>query len=155
MKITSWNIRGMNSPSKQRMLKEKISRIKVDIFLLQETKCDKEIMERITQKIWPEVRLRWIAVEGYSGGLATLWDPDLIEMQHFSSSSRHLTLKFRCIGTEEEGYITNVWSKFASSEEKFHGRSKSNGRFYEEQSLGPWRRLQHDHLPSGETRRYS
>ena len=34
MKITSWNIRGMNSPSKQRMLKEKISRIKEDIFLL-------------------------------------------------------------------------------------------------------------------------
>jgi len=99
----------MNSPSKQRMLKEKISKIKANIFLLQETKCDKEMMERVTQKIWPGSEAHWIAAEGYSRGLVTLWDPDLIEMQHFSSSARHLILKFRCIGTEEEGYITNVY----------------------------------------------
>jgi exonuclease III len=78
MKITSWNIREMNSSSKQRMLKSKISRMKMDIILHQETKCDNDNMERITRKIWPGSEARWMEVEGTSGGITTLWDLDLI-----------------------------------------------------------------------------
>jgi exonuclease III len=75
MKITSWNIRGMNSLSKQRMLKKNNLQEKEDIVMIQETKCDSENMERITQKIWPGCEAKWIDVEGASGGISTLWDP--------------------------------------------------------------------------------
>jgi hypothetical protein len=51
MKITFWNIRGMNDLSKQRMLKKKILGMKADIVLLQETKCDKGNIIWITQRI--------------------------------------------------------------------------------------------------------
>jgi hypothetical protein len=74
MKITSWNIRGMNSSSKQWMLKSKISRMKEDIILLQETKCDEGNIRRIMKIIWPGCEARWIVVEGASGGVSTLWD---------------------------------------------------------------------------------
>jgi exonuclease III len=72
MKITSWNIRGMNDPSKQWMMKKIISMMKVDIVLLQETKCDKGNIRRITQRIWPGCEAKWIVAEGASGGVATL-----------------------------------------------------------------------------------
>ena len=72
MKITSCNIRGMNDPSKQWMMKKIISIIKVDIVLLQETKCDKGNIKIITQRIRPGCEARWIAVEGEYGGVAIL-----------------------------------------------------------------------------------
>jgi exonuclease III len=72
MKITSWNIRGMNALSKQWMLKKRISMDKVDIVLLKETKCDEGNIKRITQRIWLGCEAKWIIVEGVSGGVATL-----------------------------------------------------------------------------------
>jgi exonuclease III len=67
MKITSWNIRGMNGSSKQRLIKSKLSRMKADIILLQETKCDEGNIRRITQRIWLGCEARWIAAEGAFG----------------------------------------------------------------------------------------
>jgi len=91
------------------MIKSKIPRMKEDIILLQETKCDNDNMGRITQKIWHGTEVRCMEVEGTFAGITTLGDPNLIEMQDFSSNARYLTLKFRCIGIEEDGYITNVY----------------------------------------------
>jgi len=42
MKIISWNIRGLNGRSKQKMLRDLILAEKPDIVLLQETKCTSE-----------------------------------------------------------------------------------------------------------------
>jgi exonuclease III len=99
----------MNSLSKQRMLKKRISLEKVDIVLLQETKCDDGNINKITQRIWPGCESRWITVEGASGGVATLWDPKAMEMEDFSSRHRLLTLKFKVKSSGEEGYITNAY----------------------------------------------
>jgi exonuclease III len=60
MKITSWNIRGMNSSSKQILLKSKVSKLKASIILLQETKCDEVNTRRITKRIWLGCEAIWI-----------------------------------------------------------------------------------------------
>jgi exonuclease III len=39
MKIISWNIRGLNGRSKQKLLQDMIIAEKPDIMMLQETKC--------------------------------------------------------------------------------------------------------------------
>jgi exonuclease III len=102
----------MNSPSKQHMLKKIISMMKVDIVLLQETKCGKGNIRRISQRTWPDCEARWIVVEGESGGVATLWDPDTLNMEDFSSRHKLLTLKFKMKGLEEGGYIKKcLWTK--------------------------------------------
>jgi exonuclease III len=66
------------------MMKKIISMMKDDIVLLQETKCDEGNIRMITQRIWPGCEARWIATEGASGGVATLWDPDTLDMEEFS-----------------------------------------------------------------------
>lgn len=75
MKILSWNIRGLNSPYKQFLIKLCISDNKVDILLLQETKMKKEVFEKDVLKIWPNANYFLSYVEGASGGIATLWNP--------------------------------------------------------------------------------
>jgi exonuclease III len=49
-----------------------ISLEKVDIILLQETKCDVGNINKITQRILSGCEDRWIVAEGASGGVATL-----------------------------------------------------------------------------------
>lgn len=41
MKITTWNVRGLNAPNKKRILKLNINSFESDIILLQETKLNK------------------------------------------------------------------------------------------------------------------
>ena len=91
------------------MLKERISLEKVDIVLLQETKCDEGNINKITQRIWPRCEARWITVEGASRGFATLWDPEAMEIEDFSTRHRLRTLKFKVKILGEEGYVTNAY----------------------------------------------
>ena len=48
MKIVSWNIRGLNNPHKQDMVRNMIRDNKPDIVLLQETKVPKEKVESLS-----------------------------------------------------------------------------------------------------------
>ena len=41
MRITTWNARGLNAPSKKRTLKHNLNKFESDIILLQETKLNK------------------------------------------------------------------------------------------------------------------
>jgi exonuclease III len=72
MKVISWNMWGLKAPSKQRTLKKKLNQEKVDFMLLQETKCDRETMRKIANKVWKNCEMVCIEAEGASGGLATL-----------------------------------------------------------------------------------
>jgi exonuclease III len=54
MKIISWNIRGLNGHSKQRLLREIIIAEQPDIMLLQETKCATEEMDRVLSCCWKQ-----------------------------------------------------------------------------------------------------
>ena len=51
MKITTWNVRGLNAPSKKCLLKRNLTLFNSDILLLQETKLNKEEGLKINQKL--------------------------------------------------------------------------------------------------------
>ena len=50
MKVITWNIRGLNNPRKQRILKNRLKMEQPDIYFIQETKCNMDIMEIISRK---------------------------------------------------------------------------------------------------------
>ena len=52
MKIISWNIRGLNSPTKHKIIKKRIVEEHPTIFYMQETKCSSSTLETIFKKIW-------------------------------------------------------------------------------------------------------
>ena len=47
MKVLSWNVRGLGSLRKLRLLKKKIMQEKLDLVFLQETKCMNQKLDEV------------------------------------------------------------------------------------------------------------
>jgi hypothetical protein len=81
MKIITWNIRGLNGRSKQRILRDCISVENPDILLLQETKCVRAEAETIFHRSWRGCDFIHTDSAGASGGLAILWNPNIVTLK--------------------------------------------------------------------------
>jgi hypothetical protein len=71
MNIITWNIRGLNGRSKQRILRNCLQIENPNILMLQETKCAGVEAERIFQCIWRGCDFILTESIGASGGLET------------------------------------------------------------------------------------
>jgi exonuclease III len=109
MKIITWNIRGLNGRSKQRILRDCIKAENPDILMLQETKCAGTEAETIFQRIWRECNSISTDSTGASGGLAILWNPSNISISKPFSTVGTITAHFEVTGSNQEGAITNVY----------------------------------------------
>ena len=83
MKITTWNARGLNASSKQRLLYHNLKAFKSEIIMLQETKLNKDEGNRINTKL-----KRWNSYmqesRRASGGLGLLWNPRKVHLKIIS-----------------------------------------------------------------------
>jgi exonuclease III len=109
MKTITWNIRGLNGRSKQRILRECIKTENPDILLLQETKCAGREAENIFRSSWRDGDFLFQDSVGASGGLAILWNPQTVSMHHPFSTKGTLTAHFKVVASTKEGAITNVY----------------------------------------------
>lgn len=77
MKVTSWNVRGLNAPNKQRLFKRCLTTFSSEIVMIQETKLREEDWNQYCKKlgVWKVV---FTKVAGAAGGLAILWDPEKV-----------------------------------------------------------------------------
>jgi len=78
-------------------------------MLLQETKCTSITMEKMATRCWRGCNVIAIDVEGALGGLAILWNPIEISLSSFFTTLRNISTKFQSIGSDQYGYITNVY----------------------------------------------
>ena len=118
MKVISWNIRGLNGRSKQRILRDCIKEDTPEILMLQETKCPGLEAENIIQRIWKGCQFFYTDSLGAAGGLAILWDPNHITLSGPFSTARTLSAHFEIIGSRQEGTITNVYGPQGQLEKK-------------------------------------
>jgi exonuclease III len=109
MKTISWNIRGLNGRSKQRILQDCIRTEHPDILLLQETKCAGHEAESILRSCWKDGESIYLDSGGASGGLAILWNPQTVSLLHPFSTRYTLTAQFKSLVSSKEGAITNVY----------------------------------------------
>ena len=74
MRLFTWNVRGLNAPNKQRLLKHCLNSLKSDIILIQETKLSTKEINKLSRKlgIW---QIDGVTTNTASRGLAILWDP--------------------------------------------------------------------------------
>jgi exonuclease III len=118
MKIVTWNIRGLNGRSKQRILRNCIKVEDPDILLLQETKCAGPIVEDIFRRCWRQRKHYHLDSKGAAGGLSILWNPTTVIMDQALSTTNTLTAHYRAIGSDKDGIITNAYGP-QSSQEKY------------------------------------
>lgn len=109
MKLISWNIRGLNSPRKGRLLKNMIIQEKPQILFLQETKCNSRVLERTAAKVWPRRLSAAVDSDGASRGLAILWDNQTIRLNNIHANKNFIQATFHIIGTNIHGLLTNVY----------------------------------------------
>jgi len=109
MKLISWNMRGLNSPSKHRTLKNLIQLEKPSLVSLQETKSNNVSLERILTKAWTGSRSVSVDAIGASGGLAIPWNPQILMLQDFHATHFFIQASFHLIGTDLHGLLTNAY----------------------------------------------
>jgi exonuclease III len=75
LNILTWNVRGLNEGRKRLRIKNLLSKWKVDIVCLQETKLQL-ISNQLLQSLWRCPYKEWchVASNGASGGILLMWD---------------------------------------------------------------------------------
>jgi exonuclease III len=98
MKIITWNIRGLNNPRKQCILKNRLSKEQPDLCFIQETKCTLDRMETTSKKHWSKYNMLAIERQQTVGGILTLWNPQLVNLIVAEATRHILSVKMKIIG---------------------------------------------------------
>jgi len=109
MKVISWNVRGINGQTKQRLLKRKVQKEKPDIIFVQETKCANNIIQIVNRKPGRRMEHMDIDSHGWEGGLVTWWNPHVIKILSSEASRHFLALEFQIIGNSDIYLCINVY----------------------------------------------
>ena len=76
------------------------------MVFLQETKCSSKTFELILAKA--RANCHSVSVDA-SGGLAILWDPQILSLYDFHASHFCIKTTFHLLGTNIHGHLTNVY----------------------------------------------
>jgi hypothetical protein len=79
------------------------------ILFLQETKCPGIEADTILSICWRHGGYVNIDSRGSSGGLSILWNPTIVILDQFFTTKWTIYSHFRGIGSDKEGYVTNVY----------------------------------------------
>jgi exonuclease III len=95
MKITTWNARGLNAPSKKRLLKNNLKQFEYEIIIIQETKINKEGLK--LEKILGNWNIILHELRGASGGLGMIWNPRKVNLNSIQSNNSWMSSRIKSI----------------------------------------------------------
>eukprot|EP00253_Pinus_taeda_P023436 PITA_23436 len=109
MKVFSWNVRGLNGQTKQRLLKRNVQHEKPDLILVQESKCANNIIQIVNRKVGRRLENMSIDSQGWEGGLVTWWNPHVLKILSSEASRHLLALECQVIGNSDIYLCINVY----------------------------------------------
>lgn len=109
MKFTSWNIRGLGSKRKQRLLSNRMKQEAPDIIFMKGTKCSIQKIKEIHSKWLSRFEFLEVKAENTAGGILTLWNPLNIGIIDAEASRNYLSLVLQPVGDREIYLVTNVY----------------------------------------------
>ena len=111
MKLISFNVRGLGSKEKIRMLRRLTTKNKPWFLLIQETKLEK-VEINITRRLWYDGSgvMEYVASEGNSGGLITVWDDRIFVAQEIVKRFRFMVLIGELSQMKIQVAIVNVYA---------------------------------------------
>jgi len=98
MKVITWNIRGLNNPRKQRILRNKLKQEQLDLCFIQETKCTTDRMEAINKQQWRKYKMVAIKDHQMAGDILTLWNPQILNLIAVEATRHILMVCMKIIG---------------------------------------------------------
>lgn len=93
MKIVSYNVRGLGSVPKRRVLRELVSKEQIDLLCVQETKLE-ELDVQLCSQVWGDTDFDWQATPAVNrgGGLLCIWKRGTFKLQQCVSGHGFLGL---------------------------------------------------------------
>ncbi|KAL5715982.1 hypothetical protein ACHQM5_017730 [Ranunculus cassubicifolius] len=107
----SWNMRGSRSKEKARSLRRQVRKHRPWVVALQETKRE-EMVDGFKKFLWGNKPCKWVEVPsiGRSGGILTLYDPDILEAEETLVGAYSLSIVFRVKKTNFKWVFTNIYA---------------------------------------------
>jgi len=109
MKFTTWNIRGLGSRRKQRMLTNRMKQVAPDIIFVQETKCSIQRLKQIHSKWLSRFEFLEVKAENLAGGILTLWNPLKFGITDAKASRNYLSVVIQPVGDRNTYLVMNVY----------------------------------------------
>ncbi|XP_057830711.1 uncharacterized protein LOC131041593 [Cryptomeria japonica] len=117
MKLLSWNVRGINSPNKWRLIKHHIDDTKGDIWLLQETKWS--MAETTTKmRVWKQWNGIFRQSNGAFGGLGIIWNPMNVKISLVGEDKYWKHCLVTILGQNENFNLFNVYGPSTTSDKR-------------------------------------
>ena len=109
MKFTSWNIRGLGSKRKQRMLSFRMKQDMSDMIFIQEMKCSIQKIKLIHSKWLHRFEFLEVNAANTVGGILTLWNPQKVKVLDAEASRNYLSVVIQLVGVSKTFLVTNVY----------------------------------------------
>jgi len=109
MTFTSWNIRGLGSRRKQRILSHRMKQEMSDMIFIQETKPSIQKIRLIHSKWLIRYEFLEVKAENTAGGILTLWNPQRISIMDAEASRNYLPVVIQPFRVSETFLVTNVY----------------------------------------------
>ena len=109
MKFISWNIRGLGSKRKQRLLSNIMKLAMPNIIFIQETKCSIQKIKQIHNKWLSKFEFLEVKAENTAGGILTLWNPKRVSIVDVEATRNYLSAIIQPMGRSKSFLVTNVY----------------------------------------------
>ena len=108
MRITSWNARGLNAPSKKRLFKQNLKNFNSEIILIQETKLNKVEGAKFskTMGLWDSI---FIEAMGASGGLGIMWNSRKVNITYLVNNTNWMCVNIQSLKSDTKFILINVY----------------------------------------------
>ena len=118
MQIISWNCRGLGNPLKVEAIKDLLKIVSSGILLLQETKIEEESLLLLSKTKWKLNVGKVVSARGTSGGLATLWSGEELQLNHWLATQHWIFTDLYHISSKISLALFNLYVPVNFNEKK-------------------------------------
>ncbi|XP_028095883.1 uncharacterized protein LOC114295782 [Camellia sinensis] len=110
VKIASWNVRGLNDPSKQKEVKSFVSKENFHVMGILETKIKQTNERKICEKCFGKWSMLSNSQPTETGRVWVCWNNDFCDLQLISMSNQHILCKILDLATNEYFFAVFVYA---------------------------------------------
>ena len=110
MIVLSWNVRGLNNISREKVVRRLIESQSPDMVFIQETKLSLDCFAKCAMYIWPCGSWQGVGALNRSGGVACFWDPRKVSPLWWLSSRSSISLIGTSCENGERCFLSNIYA---------------------------------------------
>ena len=108
MRITTWNARGLNAPSKKRLIQQYLKNFNLEIILIQETKLNQSKGLKLNKMLGIQ-ESSYLEAIGAFGGLGIIWNSKKVDLHYLKGNSNWMCARVQSLKSDLNFILINVY----------------------------------------------